>query len=300
MHFGALTAGSIITNELPGGRFGENVLSLYVAKWVACHYNLPFQFTPFEYSDQLMLHDLEEQIDATVPRIPTFLTEDSAAVEILKHINFVYQINYFTNHFKEWDTPTGGQLLKEEDPAFIADIRRIMQPRFPVRKLELPADAITVAVHVRKGGGFDSLVLTTGVSDFREMNLYADYRFPLKFPPDQFYIDQIQYIADMFRDRDIYVYLFTDDKNPAVIAATYAAALNDNPRITFGYRKADNAHDTNVVEDFFAMTQFDCLIRADSNLSKAVQLLHDFKIVIYPRKVTWDRIRVTEVGIDVR
>ena len=38
----------------------------------------------------------------------------------------------------------------------------------------------------------------------------------------------------------------------------------------------------NVVDDFFALTQFDCLIRADSNFSFVAAKLAHYEIVISP------------------
>ena len=59
----------------------------------------------------------------------------------------------------------------------------------------------------------------------------------------------------------------------------------NNPRITFGYRENDNCHNANVLEDFFSMMEFDCLIRPGSHYSRFVQRLGKNKVVIYPESI---------------
>ena len=58
-----------------------------------------------------------------------------------------------------------------------------------------------------------------------------------------------------------------------------------NPRITFDCRINDNGHNANVLEDFFSMMDFDCLIRPGSHFSRFVQRLGNNKVVIYPESV---------------
>jgi hypothetical protein len=82
----------------------------------------------------------------------------------------------------------------------------------------------------------------------------------------------------------LYVYIFTDHQDPASLKKKFKRALN-NPRITFGYREQDNAHNANVLEDFFSMMDFDCLIRPGSHFSRFVQRLGNNKVVIYPESV---------------
>jgi len=54
------------------------------------------------------------------------------------------------------------------------------------------------------------------------------------------------------------------------------------------------------LEDFFGMTKFDCLIRPISYYSSMVELIGNFKIVIYPEDGTWiekDRLIIDKVKI---
>jgi hypothetical protein len=55
----------------------------------------------------------------------------------------------------------------------------------------------------------------------------------------------------------------------------------------------------NVIDDYWNMAQFDCLIRAASNFSRSAQLLGDHKIILFPKHAGWidDKNIVDVVGI---
>jgi len=46
-------------------------------------------------------------------------------------------------------------------------------------------------------------------------------------------------------------------------------------------------YNLNVVEDFYNMSCFDCLIRPASHFFLAAQLLGNHKIIIYPKHWKW-------------
>jgi hypothetical protein len=51
--------------------------------------------------------------------------------------------------------------------------------------------------------------------------------------------------------------------------------------VIFDSRKESSCK-TNILEDFFALTQFDCLIRPDSHFSIAASKIADYKVIISP------------------
>ena len=51
---------SKVTYTFSGGRFGDNLLAYIHAKWIAYRYHIPLLYKPFDCSDQLVLHNLEE------------------------------------------------------------------------------------------------------------------------------------------------------------------------------------------------------------------------------------------------
>lgn len=134
-------------------------------------------------------------------------------------------------------------------------------------QIEIPTNRLTIALHIRRGGGYltDQVLIHTQL---------------WQFPPDQFYLEQIRTIYNLTK-KPLFAYIFTDDPHPAKIAQTFSKALSDID-IMFDYRKTKNHHALNVVEDFFGMLKFDCLIRPYSHFSMWAERLGNYKIIIYP------------------
>jgi hypothetical protein len=150
----------------------------------------------------------------------------------------------------------------------------MISPREALEVFDIPHTDMTIALHIRKGTGWDIPV-------YRITPAQLTASHPLRFAPDSFYIHQLKKITQLYKDASFYVHLFTDHNDPAQLAADYQAALNCN-RVTFGWRTALNNEFVNVLEDFFALTHFDCLIRPDSNFSIVASKLADYKILISP------------------
>lgn len=254
---------SAITWEPNGGRFGDNLLSYSRAKWLSYKFNIPVLYLPFKYSDQLILHEQEAlytdeyaQLFSTIMHLPI-----GSKCQLLPNNNTLYISHWKTKITIDW-----------YDNVFVEELKKNIAPREKIEKIIIPQDCISIAVHVRNGGGF--------IID----NEQERERCPLRFVPDEFFIAQIARLADMFQDHNLYVHIFTDHQEPAVLKRKFKESL-DNPRITFGYRKQDNAHNNNVLEDFFSMMDFHCLIRPGSHFSRFVQRLGNNKVVIYPESI---------------
>jgi len=251
-------ANSAITYELNGGRFGDNLLSYSRAKWLSYIYDIPLQLYPFPYADQLRLYDEEQMLC-----IKDFkhVVRLSRVGEIQRDSNTLY-INHWRTKIKiDWN-----------DVVFIKQLREKIAPRHDMQKVSIPEGYVSVAVHVRNGGGFS-------VDNPREKE-----RCPLRFVPEQFFIDQIERIAQIYEGQQLYVYIFTDYKKPYKIAQRFSRALN-NENIIFDYNKAENGYNLGVLEDFFSMMQFNCLVRPGSHFSRFVERLGDAQLVIYPYSV---------------
>lgn len=130
-------------------------------------------------------------------------------------------------------------------------------------------------------------------------NAFSDYIWPVKFPCDQYYIDQLKELSKMLPGKNLLVYLFTDDPDPEEIINRYSAQLKEYPRIIFSYRLKGNHHDKNVVQDLFSLSQCDCLISANSSFASAAQLLGNYQVMIFPvwATVFHDKIVINKVGI---
>lgn len=311
------------------GRLGDNLLMYIKAKWIAWSMGMPFYYKPFKYSDQFMLHDLDIRWEQT--QMENFLYVENLGekkegcqdwyINIQKYIKRDAKILYVVHYlFQPYNWGTVAEEYESQEitmwqdmmanEEFRQELGRVLSPRVPMENMFIPENKITVAVHVRKGGGFDKPLLSLQsyggaaekkcVSCYCDVSkkYYADINFPLKFPPDAFYIDQIQKISKRFRHAPMYVHIFTDDPDPVSLTEGYKAAVGLS-NIEFGCRKEGNHHDKNVLEDLFAMARFDCLIRSGSNFPQIAQLIGNHQVVIYPKNAEWrSQLYISEVGIE--
>jgi hypothetical protein len=286
---------SAITYELNGGRLGDNLNTYCKAKWYAYKYKLPLLYKPFTYSDQLHLHIQETLFNANIfneyEAVVTVNVEDD--IKNHKNENVLFVTNFYTQAPGAYEQ---GFTHKE----FGEELKKLLTPILAIEPLEKPYGCITIALHVRKGGGFDAPLASEQV--FKKSIVYADQQWPTKFPPDQYYLDQLGMIRKILGpEKKFIIYLFTDDPNPAALAQRYQEHLTDT-NVEFRFRAHDNSHDAHVVEDFYRMTQCDCLIRSSSLLARASQLIGNHKIIIHPIQGYWvdGTLVINPVGIIIR
>ncbi len=254
---------SAITWKPNNGRFGDNLLSYSRTKWLSRKHQIPLLYVPFPYSDQLLIHQQE------MVYTPDCLEQFARTKQLLQDPDSVISSSNNTLYICRWKTDI---TIDWSDLDFVEEIKKNITSLYDLEKIAIPDGFISIAVHVRNGGTF--------VADTPE----EKERCSLRFVPEQFYIDQIERLAKMFPRDKLYVFIFTDHPEPAEIARRFAATLN-NDRITFGYRTENNSHKTNVLEDFFSMMDFHCLIRPGSHFTRFVQRLGNNKVVIYPNSV---------------
>lgn len=266
-----------ITYELPTSRFGNCMCCYLHAKWLSYLHGLPLLYKPFFYSDEFVLHEKEtpwtEEKEKGFDHIVVYDRENG-----LSHPPegfSLYTVPPFSEAPDDLLYFKGCLSVNWKDEKFRALVRSFLSPikkyppfPFPKGKKNL----VTVAIHVRKVGGFD------------ESNSY--FVFPLRFAPESYFIECLRRLVDLFPRRPIYAYIFTDDPHPEWLAATFKSHLRELP-ITFDYRKDGDQYDDHEMEDLFAMTQFDCLIRSASNFSFVATLIADYKVVMTPKSYTW-------------
>ncbi|MCI5052055.1 MAG: hypothetical protein MRY21_02830 [Simkaniaceae bacterium] len=225
-----------------------------------------------------------------------------------------YRVNLDYCH-PDWKSQFEISLAKGliDDPTFLHHFRNSIHPIQKPKRMELPKGRISVAVHIRKGGGIDNPLKSEQIyhlpplpsselSRIRRPFEEADLGEPLKFPPEQYYIDQIYRISEYFNHAPLYVHIFTDEKETQALLSRIKGALRLE-NVTWGIRDRGNGPKRHILDDLYAMTQFDCLIRSASNFSQIAQLLKDYSVVIYPIDWGWfqDRFLVidhTEMVID--
>jgi hypothetical protein len=254
---------SAITWKSNGGRFGDDLLSYSRAKLISLKSGIPLLYLPFPYSDQLLLHENETMYT------PDCLEQFSRTMQlryapldvVSKNTNTLYVCRWTTQIVVDWS-----------DPVFLAELKKNICPRYEIEKIAIPDGVVSVAVHVRNGGTF-----APDTPQEKE-------RCPLRFVPEEFFMDQVERLAQMFPEDNLYVFIFTDDPEPKKMAKRFKNKIN-NPRVTFDYRKENNSHKTHVLEDFFSMMDFDCLVRPGSQFTRLVHRLGNNKVVIFPQSI---------------
>jgi len=265
-----------VTYEVTSGRFGDNLLSYAHAKWIAYKYNLPFLYKPFIYSDRLVLHGQESlYTDEKKESFKNIISlHNEHIIKQLAGLSALLVVPYFPE--SKWELKTGISFsggawhhfrVDWSDNGFIQALKEIVIPCEPFRSMSLPEDRITVAVHVRRGGNYDASGTISG--------------FPLKFLNDDFFISQISNLYNCFNQQPLYVYIFTDDNCPAQIMDKFKMSFIGCD-LQFDCRQQGNCDTANVLEDFFALQKFDCLIHSESNFSWLAARLGRHLVSIYP------------------
>ncbi len=273
-------------------RLGDTLMRYVVDKRASYCLDIPLYYDPFEYSEELKLSEVEYSTKKfQLPNCQGWQHFQGSEVPVKPNAFYFGPLHRghlsvdMINEFKE-------------DPVFMELLRETISPKRELPLVQPPKDIISVAVHVRKGIIFDGLSSAQQITDpnFKFLNAHqtrrdgkasprlgVDYGHPLKFPPEQYYVDQIKKLANLFDYQELYVYIFTDHPRPRELVYRVKKAVNI-PNITFDYRKETNRHDKNVLTDLFSMSyNFDCLIRPGlSAFSIIAHFLGDHQVVIYP------------------
>jgi len=269
-------ATSAVTYSLSGGRFGDNLLAYCHAKWISYSYTIPLLYKRFGYSEQLMMHLLETPYDLALEKTFEKVIIYAPGCVIDPCAGYLYVIPYFPESMIDYSNAKFPYLFATDwaDPAFKSLLRKMIAPIAPINGPQLPENYFTVALHVRKGTNWD-------VPHDKTTPQKLTASLPLLFAPDSYYINQLKKIVMLVPDKSIYVHVFTDDFNPGQLAEKYRKAV-DNERMIFGYRTTRNYDFLYILDDFFALTQFDCLIRTHSNFSFTASKLGNYTIQITP------------------
>lgn len=259
-------------------RFGDQLVSYLNARWIAYHYGYSFLYKPFRYSENFALDALEERWSEEKEKgfDQQIRHEKGAHFLSMYDGSLLYKIPFFSSQPDDLKYKPDWAVfpIHWKDPGFNALLRSLFQPAKKLDLIALPKEkyALTVALHVRRGGGVD--------------DMFAHILWPLRFPPDSYYIESLRKMAEFFPNQSIYAFIFTDEEEPQKIASKLQEALSDLP-ITLGYRETGNHHSANVIEDFYSMMQFDCLIRSTSNFSLIPSVIGNYKVVITPQHHLW-------------
>lgn len=186
--------------------------------------------------------------------------EQSSLQEFDFDRTIVSYINDYWNYPFEWSAYTRDNFSHESDGNQIRSV--IELPEIQTRNTDFP--------------------------DVRKDFIDQIDNYQTKFPPDQFYIDQVMKLSEELHHPSLYVQIFTDDKEPDALTKRIRNAVN-MPNITICHHKNQNLEFQDMIaEDLHIMSQCDVLIRSESYFSRVAELMGNHKVVIYPISFVWD------------
>lgn len=253
------------------GRFGDNLLTVAHSIYLAHCLDLPVIYRPFPFAENLKLgsdssfiHNFENK------KLAIKLTHNSDYIKLFKSFcknempfNSLVMLPYYAEDVEE--TPLFMQ-VDWDDFDFLKILRRVITPLIPIPTYEILPEHTSVAMHIRTGVGYDSA--------------HTSLAFPLKLPPRQYYIDALKLLSNVL-GLSLHVYIFTDDPHPDTILKEFQTRFQDYPFVFSIPRKA-SIKNLDVLEDFFSLGQFECLIRSTSNFSFMASKLFPFRAAISP------------------
>jgi hypothetical protein len=259
---------SAVTCFFNKGRLGNQLITYWNALLFSKAYNLPFLHKPISKNDTLFSPDQTgEYFDKKQQ------AQFSKTVLVKSPYNFPKALNRYDGTLylipcdENFETKllTAHKINTRDYQQARLNFSQRFTPVVKVQDIFRPKNKITVAVHIRQGGDYDKTPLSQQLLCIKNTNRtikqakHPDIFYPLKFPPLQYYVDQIRNLWNMLGKKSLYIHVFTDDKNPNKLIAQLKKSLNGLP-LTFAARLKGNKHNANVLDDLFAMAKFDCLI----------------------------------------
>ena len=260
-----------ITYSINTGRLGDHIITYLKCRRAAQIHNLNFIPKAFEHSEHFF-------ISIRTPNLPYKRIRIRSEAEIKHHLNT--DILLISDIFFNIDL-----LDAIKDPEYKAMIQKIFLIK-PEVKITIPDGYTSVAVHVRKGSSNDPPLLADQDVKHRR-RVYAEHHWPLKFPPNQYYIDQLRHLITLLQNKKLFIYIFTDHKDPAHLKHLFEETLKEYNNLKFACRNQSISYQGTIVDDLVSMAQFDCLIRSESNFSKVAHFIGNNKLVIYPVSFHW-------------
>ena len=281
-------------------RLGDRLITYAKAKWFSYTHNIPFVYKPFPMADKFKLHEKEKRVSGSLEnefQRKVKVHKDCDIFKFRPSTLFSVCLNtYFGGIELAWGSPSSTQnahviddkpILTDslffltddlyvkiiENPLFGEILKDMLSPVVPVPTIKPPDNILSVAVHVRTSEAF------------AYDTLFEIKNQGLRFPPEQFYIDQICNLSRSLDDIPLYVFVFTDDLDPEALTHRLKAGCS-KANILFDCRHYA-AQPQHVLEDFYSMTTFDCLIRACSHFSGVAQLIGRHSVIIRPAHFVW-------------
>ncbi len=299
MFFSSISPKSAITFRHNGGRLGDVLLDFTKNFYIAYKYDLDLYISPLPYVENFRLSIDSQQLSDHRHKFNRAIDiKDDRQIDSIDNTLYVGTCYFAVDGISDLDLFHGHMFqCSIEQPLFGNKIKELLTP-IETFHFEFPEDQISVAMHIRKGGGFDRPLaseLYRPITRNDNASRTSKYQFvdrdqPFKFPPEQYYVDQLIFLHALLDQQPLYVFLFTDDKEPHQIAKRIQEKLTDYniTNITFDYRKTENAHNLNIIEDISFMSKFEYLIKSGSHYPWIAQMIGNHKAIISPVQYQWE------------
>lgn len=256
----------------PFSRTGDRMVAYLRARIVADETGMDVHYQPFKGSEIFAFDKLEEQNKGSRYYRQIVYLNTNEEIESLKSVDKTQSILYlvpFAPFNRKLDRESDSCSYPKYQPDWTQYKDRLKQllhvccQKFP----EKEGNPYTIALHVRDGGDYD---------DNNTKTLH-----PLKLPPLNFYTNQLTQVLQTKQNEGqntFLVHIFTDAVNPKDITRRIRKAIErTNVSVKFHYKEKPT-----LLGDAGNMDQFQCMIRADSNLSGPIVAASETELDIFP------------------
>lgn len=291
------------------GRLGDNIMTYCQHVLLAQKYNLDLYVPHFRYKEFFALASFEKNLTD----IPRYFRKARLRKEFeikTTILNYLFVSSYYMHLTGIKSNDELGDLLFKrsiEDPAYGSHIRTALALPAIKATIELPRARISVAVHIRKGCGDDyplfSKQYETDSHNKPENLMYSDKYHNIKFPPEQFYAEQLEKLYHYLNAAPLHVYIFSDAKTPEDIVQRMQAYLADRCDIIFSVQQSNTINAQSILSDIVNMSICDYLIRSESHFPWIAQMIGNHKGIIRPVAWAWawedTYLKMTRILIDI-
>jgi hypothetical protein len=145
---------------------------------------------------------------------------------------------------------------RQEDD-YLLDIEKGSLPPHLHVGASFPKDQITVALYIARSN---------------DLSIHD----PLAYPPDSFYIEELKRIQELFKNKDLYVTVFTEGVSLRAILQKYDRLLR-RPNITLVANE-----ETGFISTLQAISKHDCFIHPQSHYTLLASLLKRYQLEVSP------------------
>lgn len=304
---------------------GDNIANFANGKLLALCYNLPFYYVPFNHSNCFALSSLEKPvslIDRT--KYETLhVWSNQIVVENIGKDKKLFLSSILTPVLevkREWLAELRKDLQPIKTPIIKELPKDLVTVAVHIRKGNGGGEVYDGTLSSQQLFDFDrSLILYLPASErfnyafdwetyVRDLTgklvsssmSFSNYRltrsfegvdlvngYETKFPPEQYYVDQIKKLSELLKNTQLFVQIFTDDKDPEFLVQRVKKEVN-LANVVFHYEDNRNkGHEQRIIEDLYSMSRFQALIRSQSYFARVAELMGDPEIVFSPLSFKW-------------